>query len=297
VVVDHDGGELTVRCIESLRKTVWDGELEIVLVDNASRSPIETPWPEVRVRREASNRGFAGGANAGIGNLDGIDAVALVNNDAVVDPGWLVPLARALDADASLGACSPKIRFMGVPIINNVGTILRHDWYGLDRGYEEPDVGQYDRAEEIEAWCGGAVLLRSGYLASCGLFDERLFLYYEDLELAIRGRKAGWRYHLAPESVVDHEHSATAVSGSDFSEYYKERNRLLVVALHAPIHLVVWLPLRHVIATASYASHGEWHVVRLRSRAFAGWLRLLPAMLRTRRSRATGHTNRRVNLQ
>jgi GT2 family glycosyltransferase len=282
VVVDHDGGELTTRCVESLRATVWDGELEIVLVDNASASPIAVPWPEVRVVRAAHNLGFAGGANLGIGDLDGVDAVALLNNDAVADPGWLAPLASALDADPSLAAASPKIRFMGVPVINNVGTILRSDWYGIDRGFDEPDAGQYDREEDVDLWCGGAVLLRADYLRECGLFDERLFLYYEDVELALRGREAGWRYRYVPQSVVDHEHSATAVSGSDFAEYYKERNRLLVVARHAPWRLVLWFPLRHLIATASYAVHSQRAVARRRLRSFAGFLKLAPKVLRDR---------------
>lgn len=282
VVVDHDGGDLTVRCIESLRATVWDGDLEVVLVDNGSKEPVDASWPDVRLVRKEVNLGFAGGANAGIGALDEVDAVALINNDAVVDSGWLAPLVRALDDDESVGAACPKIRFMGRAVINNVGTVLRSDWYGVDRGYDEPDVGQYDEEEDVAAWCGGAVLLRSSYLQECGLFDERLFLYYEDLELALRGAVRGWRYRYVPTSVVDHEHSATAISGSDFAEFYKERNRLLVIARHAPARLVVWLPIRHLIATLSYALHGQGHVARRRLRSWLGWLRYLPPTLRSR---------------
>ena len=282
VVVDHDGGSLTERCIDSLRGTLWEGELEIVLVDNASANPVTTEWTDVERVRCDRNLGFAGGANVGIGSLDDVDAVALVNNDAVVDPTWLAPLVRALDEDPSVGAACPKLRFMGRNVINNVGTILRSDWYGIDRGFDEPDDGRFDHEEDVEAWCGGAVLLRSEYLRECGLFDERLFLYYEDLELSLRGQEAGWRFRYIPASVVEHEHSATAISGSDFAEYYKERNRLLVAARHAPLHLVLWLPLRHLVATASYAVHGQLSVARRRLRSWFGFVRLLPAMLRDR---------------
>ena len=283
VVVDHDGGALTERCIESVRSTEWDGELDIVLVDNASARPVSTTWPDVRIVRSDRNVGFAGGANLGIGVLDDVDAVALVNNDAVVAPGWLAPLVDALDADPSVAAANPKMRFFGRNVINNVGTVLRADWYGVDRGFEEPDDGRFDRAQDIDVWSGGAVLLRGDYLRECGLFDERLFLYYEDVELSLRGQDAGWRFRYVPESVVEHEHSATAVSGSDFAEFYKERNRLLVVARHAPLHLVVWFPIRHLIATASYAVHGQRSVARRRMRSWLAFARLLPAMLRDRR--------------
>src|SRR5436190_22228168 len=131
-------------------------------------------------------------------------------------------MVRVLDTYPILGAASPKILFIGRNLINNVGTILRPDWYGIDRGFEEPDDGRFDGEEDIEAWCGGAVLLRAEYLRECGLFDERLFLYYEDLELSLRGSEAGWRLRYLPDSVVEHEHSATAISGSDFAEFYKE---------------------------------------------------------------------------
>lgn len=273
---------MTERCIESVRATRWDGELDIVLVDNASRMPIANTWPDVRTVRCDRNRGFAGGANAGIGTFDDVDAVALVNNDAVVEPDWLAPLVEALDDDPSVAAVNPKMRFLGRDVINNVGTVLRSDWYGVDRGFEEPDDGRYDVAEDIDIWSGGAVVLRGEYLRECGLFDERLFLYYEDVELSLRGQEAGWRFRYVPSSVVEHEHSATAITGSDFAEYYKERNRLLVVARHAPLHLVVWFPIRHLFATASYAVHGQRSVARRRMRSWFGFVRLLPAMLRDR---------------
>jgi GT2 family glycosyltransferase len=211
-----------------------------------------------------------------------VDAVALINNDAVVEPHWLAPLVAILDADPSVAAASPKIRFLGREVINNVGTILLPDWYGIDRGFGDPDDGRYDTEEDIAAWCGGAVLLRVDYLRECGLFDERLFLYYEDLDLSLRGQEAGWRYRYTPASVVEHQHSATAVSGSDFAEYYKERNRLLVVARHAPLHLVIWFPIRYLIATCSYAVHGQAPVARRRMRSFAGFARLFPSMVRSR---------------
>ncbi len=117
VVVDHDGGAMTLRCIESLHASTWDGEQDIVLVDNASSAPVVDEvarrWPDVRVVRCARNLGFAGGANAGIGDLRDVDAVALVNNDAVVRAGWLAPLVAALEHDDRVGAACPKILLSG----------------------------------------------------------------------------------------------------------------------------------------------------------------------------------------
>jgi GT2 family glycosyltransferase len=137
-------------------------------------------------------------------------------------------------------------------VVNNVGTVLTGDGYGADRGYLERDHGQFESPEYVFAWCGGAVLLRSDYLQDVGLFDEQLFLYYEDLELAWRGRDRGWRYRYVPDSVVRHLHAASTIEGSPLFDYYNERNRLLVLTRHADRHSVIRALARYLLVTASY---------------------------------------------
>jgi len=181
-----------------------------------------------------------------------------------------------------------------VDVVNNVGTELVADGYGADRGYLERDEGQYERPEDVFAWCGAAVVLRAGYLADAGLLDERLFLYAEDLELAWRGARRGWRYRYVPESVVRHVHSATSVDGSVLAQHYKERNHLAVLTRHGSWSLLARALVRYLLVTASYARRdivlaplrGERprsEIVGRRLRAFAAYLRLAPAMVRERR--------------
>ena len=100
VVIDHDGGELTMECLRSLVRTEWPPErLDVVLVDNASRSSVTDrvrhEMPGITVIESEVNRGFAGGCNLGIGVLTHADYIALLNNDATVDPAWLRPLVDA----------------------------------------------------------------------------------------------------------------------------------------------------------------------------------------------------------
>lgn len=243
VVVSWNSGDLLPRCLAHLRATEWPGGvLEIVVVDNGSSDGSTDDWairhPAIDLRQTGRNLGFAGGANVGLTDLDGLDAVALVNPDAFVEPGWLVPLAAALEHDPGLGAACPKILFdapdpAGRAVINNVGNILGPTWELHDRGYGEVDAGQYDRAEDVWGWCGGAVLLRATYLEAVGLFDDRLFLYAEDADLAWRGRRQGWRYHYVPTSVVRHVHRAS--SGGERTpllDFLNRRNRLVVVTRH-----------------------------------------------------------------
>jgi N-acetylglucosaminyl-diphospho-decaprenol L-rhamnosyltransferase len=242
VVLCWNNVRLIDRCVDALVATRWAGTLDVVVVDNGSTDGSVDDWaarhPGVDLVQTGANLGFAGGVNRGLTDLGDVDAVALVNSDAFVEPGWLAPLAAALDADPRVGAASPKILFAernegGRPVINNVGNELGRTWELHDRGYGEVDRGQYDREEDVWAWCGAAVLLRRRYLDEVGHFDERLFMYAEDADLAWRGARRGWRYRYVPTSVVHHLHRAS--SGGERTprlDVLNRRNRLVVVSRH-----------------------------------------------------------------
>lgn len=243
VVVCWNNHDVLPRCLHHLLATEWpSGQLDVVVVDNGSSDGSVDDWeqryPSVQLIRTGRNLGFAGGVNAGLSELGDVDAVALVNSDAFVEPGWLTPLAAALDADPILGGAAPKLLFTtpgeaGHPQINNVGNELGPRWEPHDRGYGESDRGQYDEAEDIWGWCGAAVLLRRRYLEEVGTLDERLFMYCEDVDHSWRGLHAGWRYRYVPTSVVRHQHRAS--SGGERTpllDYLNRRNRLVVVSRH-----------------------------------------------------------------
>lgn len=195
------------------------------------------------------------------------------------------------------------IPLFGTPrdIVNNVGSIVFDDGYGADRGFLEPDDGQYDEPAEVFAWCGGSVLLRPRYLADVGLFDERFFLYYEDTDLSWRGRTRGWRYGYVPDAVVRHVHAASTGEGSPVFQHYVERNRLLMLAKDAPGDLAWRAVWRYLLVTLSYTRRDivqpvlrlrrpNLEQVRRRLASFGGFVSLAPAMLRDRwriRRRAT----------
>ena len=115
VVVNYNGAALIERCLDHLLATEWPRDkLEVVVVDNASTDGsadlVARVYPQVKLVRSPRNTGFAGGTNLGIGDLGGMDHVALVNSDAFVTPGWLSPLVEALSAP-QVGAACPKILF------------------------------------------------------------------------------------------------------------------------------------------------------------------------------------------
>jgi GT2 family glycosyltransferase len=180
-------------------------------------------------------------------------------------------------------------------VVNNAGSVLIEGGYGADRGFLEPDRGQYDAPADVFAWCGGSVLLRPAYLADVGLFDERFFLYYEDTDLSWRGRSRAWRYHYVPGAVARHLHAAsTGGEGTPTFQHYVERNRLLMLVKNAPPGMAATAVWRYLLTTASYARRDlvgpvlrrrrpNPTIVWRRGKSFLAFLRVLPGTLAARR--------------
>jgi N-acetylglucosaminyl-diphospho-decaprenol L-rhamnosyltransferase len=290
VVLNHDGGDRLVRCVEALARTEWPHEaLEVVVIDNASSdgsvAAAQAAHPGITIIENPSNTGFPAN-NLALRDLRGVAYVALVNNDAYVEPGWLAPLVAALEADASLGAAGSLVLFANepVPTVNNAGNEVLRSGYGRDRGFGSTDVAAYAADADVFAWCGAAVLLRPAYLADVGLFDERFFLYYEDTDLSWRGRLRGWGYRCVPASRVRHDHAASSVSGSPLQLFHTERNRLLMLVKCAPAAMAARAVARFPLSALSYAVHGDLARARVHARAYASFLGMLGPTLASRRN-------------
>jgi GT2 family glycosyltransferase len=196
------------------------------------------------------------------------------------------------DAEVVLPAGVPL-----VDVLNNAGSKVFADGYGADRAYQEPDLGQYERVEEVFTFCGAAVCFRTEALREAGFFDDDFFLYYEDTDLAWRLRALGWSISYQPEAVVRHIHSASSKEWSPLFTFHVDRNRLLMLTKNASARLALREVLRYPLTTASLAlreAARARHTRRrpplrptlLRLRVCASYLRLLPAMLARRRDLA-----------
>ena len=199
----------------------------------------------------------------------------------------------------------------GVPLVdvlNNAGSMVFRDGYGADRAYQELDRGQYQRPEEVFAFCGGAVCFRTEALRQAGVFDDDFFLYYEDTDLSWRLRALGWRIRYQPAAVARHIHSASSVEWSPLFVFHTDRNRLLMLTKNARAGLAAREVLRYPLTTASLALRevARARLTRrrppvrptlLRLRVLGSYLRLLPAMLARRRAVAAKATVDRRHLE
>jgi len=243
VILNYNGLGVLPACLDAVRRQELDGGFEVIVVDNASADGsaawVRRHHPWVRLVEAGSNLGFAAGNNLGLRHSRGENAV-LLNNDTAVRPGWLAALVSAADADPRAGAVTSKLMFMHRPgTIQNAGGLLLSDGSGGDRGTHQSDIGQFDRREEVFAFCGAGVLLRREMLEEVGAFDEAFFMYYEDLDLSWRMRMRGWRVIYEPAAVIDHVHAGSSGEGSPFFIFHADRNRMFMVLKNAPIRFVL----------------------------------------------------------
>lgn len=258
VVLTYDAPEgMLAECVSSLLPDATgaaDGDLFVIVVDNGRRARDLGPLLDrVTLVEAPTNLGYAGGVNLGVHRAleQGADAVMVLNDDVVVEPGWLAPLVAELD-DPAVGAVQPLLLLAGEPPlrVNSRGVHLGRDGAGTDIGLGELDrPDAHDPPTDLELFTGGAVLLRAEFVRATGGFDERFFLYYEDVDLALRGAELGWRYRFVPSSRVVHRGSVTAGAHSALAAYHRERNRLWVLWRHgSPGDLArgLWLSIRRV---------------------------------------------------
>ena len=249
VVVTYSAtpGELA-RCLYALRA---GGGVDHVLVYDTGGSAVLPQFqggPPVELVR-IENRGYGAAANAGFAHAEqlGADRIALLNDDVIVRPGWIPPLLAELEHDTTVGAAQPQIVAVD-------GTVLSlgvtRDGYGAGVDLGDGEGAPDDlAARSIEIFTGGAVLFRLGFLADTGGFDERWFLYYEDVDLALRGGARGWTFRLAPDSVVEHARGLSTSADPGRTRYLQERNRLWAAFRHGSggmARRAVWLSVRRL---------------------------------------------------
>lgn len=212
LVLNWNGERFLRACLGSLVQDACP-HVEIVLVDNGSNDGslalVRKEFPQVRIIANGSNLGFSRGYNAAVPQARGRFLVFL-NNDTVVEPGWLIPLIDRLLEDSSIGITTCKLLFLGTRILNNAGGYLKL-WTGCgELGYgRDGDYLPKNKVVEPFYGAGAAMAIRRELFERLGGFDDAIFAYGEDLDLSWRVRLAGYKVRYVPESVVHHHFSGT----------------------------------------------------------------------------------------
>lgn len=238
IIVTYNSAPHIAACLESLRSLRYEPAPQVVIVDNASTDDSiglsRQHMPGALLLPQSANLGFAGGVNLGVAASDSA-IVALLNPDAVVEPGWLNALVAAL-ADPSCGLAGSKILDQGGNILRHAGgEVVRPALLTRHRGDGEADRGQYDAPSTAEFLTGAAIALRREVWARLGGMDAGFFpAYFEDLDLCQRVWALGLECRYVPHAIVQHVEATTTGKYSGAFYYYYHRGRLRFACKHLP---------------------------------------------------------------
>jgi GT2 family glycosyltransferase len=287
---------LLPRCLASL--TGQDAEIELMVVDNGS-SDGSLAYLEAEGVPHVSlpvNTGFAAAVNLGVRRTEA-EAVLVLNADTVLEPGCAGRLLDALEADPSLGGVQPRIlqlegerATLAGARVYSVGQALTRDGRALELGAGRPQSAADDAGAEIFGACGAAALLRRALFERLGGYDERYFAFYEDVDLNVRARVAGWRFAYVPDAVVWHVGNASWQQG--FADPAGEnarlvaRNRLATQLKFMPPAALPRIVAVELGALARAARRRRFAATLRGKLAALGWLR--PLLAERRRLRRDG---------
>ena len=262
-IINYRTGEMTIECAQSVLDDMGDLDVQVVIVDNASRDGSDqkiADWiaslPEaspVRLVRSPTNSGFSGGHNQSMGVLEGAYYLVL-NSDARVLPGCLRALLDSAQAHPEAGFHAPQIEHEDGVIQEscfrfpspfsefirgaNSGPVTR-----ILRCWNVP-LGTDPDPDQIE-WASFACILLDGRMVQAlGPMDEGYFLYFEDAEYCLRARRTGWRIQRCPNARMIHFRGGSAPVKSLArararlpAYYYSSRTRFFFQAYG---HLGLW---------------------------------------------------------
>jgi GT2 family glycosyltransferase len=285
VIVTWNGRQYLDACLGAVAEQE-DVGAETIVVDNASTDGtadyLRSRFPWVRLIVLPENRGFAGGNNAGVREARG-RFVALLNNDAVPERGWLRALVEGLDEPSGVALVTSRIVYMHDPgVVDSAGDGLLA-WGGAYKRHHGGRVEQVLDSTEVFGVCGAACLMPRAVFDELGGFDEDFFVSHEDVDLSYRARLRGYRCRYVAGAVVRHRGSATLGRASHLAVFHGQRNLEWTYIKNTPPTLLLTTLPGHLVYVAAAGVHFA-RIGALGSflRAKAAALAALPSVLRKR---------------
>ena len=285
VIINWNSYEVTKHTLQSLSKTNYQN-YDIILVDNCSTDDsgerLKKEFSSLVFIQSKENNGFTGGNNIGLKYVleKEYEYVLMLNSDVEVEPDFLGPLIDKLKSSDSIGAVQPLIYFYhDHELVWNAGSKY-NAFLGIAStpNYNKRDVGQALRKKQNKIdWISGcAFMLKTEVLKKSGLFQPEYFMYYEDVDLSFRIKKAGYTLAYEPSSVLYHiaghsQKSATKKSEGYISpnvHYYNIRNRIWFLKTHTK---TITLPTVIIYQAISAVAISIYFIIRGRWQKWNAW--------------------------
>jgi GT2 family glycosyltransferase len=252
LIVSYNARADLERCLESLHTPAPSITHEIIVVDNQSNdgsAAAARRWPHVRVIEAGSNLGFARANNIGIRASTGT-LLLLLNNDTIVPPGAIDRLVAELDRHPEAAVIGPRLvdgrgraELSFGPMLGPLNELRQKILFrGHLKGVPVVSgiVERATRQAHAPAWVSGACLLvRRPDAEAAGLFDERYFMYTEDVDFCAAIRTRGRKILFTPDVEIVHLRGRSAASAPVETQRAYRRSQLAFYEKHHP----AWAPL------------------------------------------------------
>lgn len=221
-IVEFNTKELLRECLTSLNKK-WQNEVKILVVDNNSQDQstkmVAKEFPEVKLIKSGKNRGFAGGQNLGLRKIKS-DFILILNPDVQISPSSIDQMVEFMGNYPNCGISSCKITYpdgmlqpnggdlpIGFPLIS---WLFNLEIFGDFPNFHRIEENYYKHEKEVGWVSGTFMFLRREVLDSIGFFNEKYFMYFEDVDLCLRANRAGYKIMINPEVVISHISGASS---------------------------------------------------------------------------------------
>ena len=220
IIVTWNVCDEILTCLHSIEENPPAYKYEVLVVDNSSKDDtvreIRDNFPGISLIINESNLGFAAANNIGLLKSQG-ELILFLNPDTIIKPNSLDALIALMDKNEDIGVCSPKLlnpdgslqeSVRGFPTFR--AALHRHTAFkylyvfkGMYKKWLMKDQS-YEKLADVDQVMGAALITRKSILELVGPMDEQFFMYYEEVDLCYRIKKAGWRVVYAPQSEIIH---------------------------------------------------------------------------------------------
>lgn len=253
IVLNWNGKHFLKSCLDSLLRSNYKN-VKFILVDNGStdgsQAFIKKNYPNVKLIENKENLGWAEANNKGVDFAlkNNADCVFILNNDLIVERNCLDILVAELFANPKISIVGPKIYLSKKgkktkTISFAGGNFTSNRYFGVHRGINKLDKGQFEKKIATEFITGAAIMIKSNIIRQIGGFDKRFFIYYEEADFCKRVTVRKSKILFVPKAIAYHEFSGTIKINSPLQNYYTTRNHYLFVEKNAPwsVKLREWL--------------------------------------------------------
>ena len=280
VIPAWNGEDHIVDCLSALSRQSHQ-PMQILVVENGSTDGtcelIKTQFPDVALIENESNLGFSVASNMGIDASTG-GPIVLLNQDTIVDDDWLARILEVLEYDPEIGIVGSLTRYPNGKIQHAGGYL---DCQG--NGHHKKRKPKSGLPVDVEYVTGAALAVSRKALATIGLLDEAFYpAYFEDVDLCLRARKAGFRVVISPTATVVHKEESRMTEHSFMGNYYFQKNRLRLVVKHWPLNDLTEKFLPAEIAWLEAVAEGGEILVSAVHHAYFDTILNLPAITKWR---------------